>query len=101
MKKYRKRSRPQKNFDWKTLTRGDVIRVVGGSGPYYKYKNGDKQYLTDRGIYYVESVCKNGLSVQSHKGGGQEFLYMGPVKKSSLCYRLYRAAHKLLLITKT
>ena len=99
MKKHRKRPRLQKNFDWKTLTRGDVIRVIGGSGPYYKHKNGDKQYLTDRGIYYVESVCKNGLSVQSHKGGGKEFLYMGPVKKSPWCYSLYRPSHKLLLKT--
>ena len=101
MKKLRKRPRLQKNFDWTKLNQGDVIRVVGGSGPYYKHKNGDKEYLTERGIYYIVDVCAEGLSVQSHKGGGREFLYMGAVCKSPWCTNLYRSPHKLLLKTKT
>jgi len=101
MKKLRKRPRLQSNFDWTELNQGDVVRVVGGSGPYYKHKNGDKEYLTDRGIYYIVDVCAEGLSVQSHKGGGREFLYMGAVCKSPWCTNLYRSPHKLLLKTKT
>ena len=101
MKKLRKRPRLQKNFDWTKFNQGDVIRVVGGSGPYYKHKNGDKEYLTERGIYYIVDVCAEGLSVQSHKGGGREFLYMGAVCKSPWCTNLYRSPHKLLLKTKT
>jgi hypothetical protein len=101
MKKIRKRPRLQKNFDWTQLNKGDTIRVVGGSGPYYRQQNGDKQYLTERGIYYIVEVCDEGLSVQSHKGGGREFLYMGPVCKSPWCTNLYRSPHKLLLKTKT
>ena len=97
MKKHRKRPRLQKNFDWRGLSRGDIIRVVGGSGQFFKHKNGDKQYLTERGIYYIVEVLPDGLSVQSHKGGGTEFLYMGSVCKSPWCTNLYRSPHKLLL----
>ena len=79
------------------MSRGDIIRVVGGSGPFFKHKNGDKQYLTERGVYYIVEVLPDGLSVQSHKGGGTEFLYMGSVCKSPWCTNLYRSPHKLLL----
>ena len=100
MKSHRKTPRMQKHFDWTELNKGDIVRVVGGSGPYYKQKNGEKQYLTDRGIYHIIDVCAEGLTLHSRRSGGTEFLYMGPVRKSPWCTNLYRSPHKLLLKTK-
>ena len=92
--------RPKKRVinNWTELERGDIIRVVGGSGPYYKDENSEKHYLTNRGLYTVLKSEQNGIHVRSDKGGDFQFLYMGPTKKSDLCTNLYRAAHKLVTV---
>jgi ribosomal protein L40E len=97
-KGFRKTRRKKDIDDWTNLTQGIMIRVVGGSGPYYKDENGDCHYLTDRGLYTVIGLAEYGLHVISVKGGDKQFLYMGPVSKSNLCWNLFRSPHKLQLV---
>lgn len=84
--------------DWKSLQRGDRIRVVGRSGNYYIKKNGDKTYFTDAGIYSVREVRYNGLVVigTGKRSQGCEFLYMGEEKRSSMLDSMYNSPHKLI-----
>ena len=51
MKKYRKGNKKKKVEDHMTLNKGDLIRVVGGSGPFYTGEDGDKIYLVMR-VYF-------------------------------------------------
>ena len=85
--------------DWKSLQRGDYIRVVGRSGTYYIKENGDRIYFTDAGIYCVREIHHNGLIVTGagRAAHGYEFLYMGSEKKSSLLDNLYNSPHKLMV----
>jgi hypothetical protein len=87
--------------DWKSLQRGDRVRVVGRSGTYYIKKSGDKIYFTDAGIYSVREVRYDGLIVigTGKRSHGYEFLYMGDEVKSSMLDNLYNAPHKLMLCT--
>ena len=97
------RKRRKKRFikKWRSLSPGDVVRVVGGSGPFYESSDGMRHYLTDRGKYEIESVDKNGLHVLgiAPRTSGYQFLYMGPLKKSPQCSAVYRDKHKLLPIS--
>jgi len=87
--------------DWRSLIRGDIIRVVGGSGTFYQTSDGMRHYLTNRGKYEVESIDSNGIHVRgvAPRTSGHQFLYMGPLTKSSLCTSLYRDKHKLLAVS--
>ena len=85
--------------DYTTLKKGDIIRVVGGSGPYHIDENNDRHYLTDRGVYIVKEIDDKGI----HAYGtgmytGYSFLYMGRKRKSNLCYNLYSSPHKIFLL---
>ena len=97
-KKARRRRKKQFIKDWRSLSKGDVVRVIGGSGPFYDGKDGMRHYLTDRGKYTIDSIDKNGLHVLgiAPRTSGQQFLYMGPLKKSPMCSTVYRDKHKLL-----
>ena len=96
--KARRRRKKQFIKDWRSLSRGDIIRVIGGSGPFYDGKDGMRHYLTDRGKYTVDSIDKNGINVIgiAPRTCGQQFLYMGPLLKSPACTTVYRDKHKLL-----
>lgn len=96
--KARKRRKKQFIKDWRSLSKGDVVRVIGGSGPFYADKDGLRHYLTDRGKYTVDSIDKTGINVLgiAPRTSGHQFLYMGPLKKSPMCRTVYRDKHKLL-----
>ena len=100
-KKARRRRKKRFIKNWKSLSPGDVVRVVGGSGPFYESSDGMRHYLTDRGKYEVESIDKNGIHVLgiAPRTSGHQFLYMGPLKKSPLCMTVYRDKHKLLPVS--
>jgi hypothetical protein len=87
--------------DWKSLRRGEYIRVVGRSGTYYIKENGDRIYFTDAGVYCVREVHHNGLIVTGtgRTSHGYEFLYMGDEKRSPLMVNLYTSPHKLMSCT--
>ncbi len=96
------RKQRKKRFikDWRSLLPGDIVRVMGGSGPFYEDAEGLRHYLTDRGKYKIKSIDKNGIHVLgiAPRTSGFQFLYMGPLKKSPLCTSMYRDKHRLLPI---
>lgn len=96
MKKGRKRPRKKQVEDFKTLERGDTIRVVGGSGPYYTGEDGERSYLIDRGKYTVISTDDNGIQVYGPNGYG--YLYMGKIKPSPLLASITQAPCKILKV---
>jgi hypothetical protein len=81
--------------NWKELKRGDRIKVIGRSGNYYLGENGDKQYLTDAGVYTVQDIDLLGLHVY---GGGYGYIYMGPEKRSDAIPNMYRSPHKIVKV---
>jgi hypothetical protein len=81
--------------DWKSLTNGDRIKVIGRSGNYYLGENGDKQYMTDAGIYTVKNRDSDGLIVHA-SDGGWGYIYMGPEKASDTIPNMYRSPHKIV-----
>jgi hypothetical protein len=84
------------DVDWRTLEHGDVIRVIGGSGPYFDGESGIRQYLgVPSGKYEVMSVEKDGFFVND--GVGRLFTYMGETKPGVVGTK---EAHKIKLIRK-
>lgn len=83
--------------DWKSLTDGDRIKVIGRSGNYYVGDNGDKQYLTDSGLYTVKSQDSKGLIVYANDGGWG-YIYMGPEEASEYVPNMYRSPHKIVKV---
>ena len=81
--------------DWKALTNGDCIKVIGRSGNYYVGDSGDKQYLTEAGVYTVKSHDANGLIVYA-TDGGWGYIYMGVEVKSDTIPNMYRSPHKII-----
>ena len=68
---------PEKKVDWQKLKRGDRIRTMMGSGPYWQGRSEEKTYMGHYGKFTVLNVEDNGLEVLSEKAG-YAFLYMGP-----------------------
>lgn len=81
--------------DWKSLSNGDRIKVIGRSGNYYVNDSGEKQYLSDAGVYTVKSHDANGLIVYGNEGGWG-YIYMGPEIKSDTIPNMYRSPHKIV-----
>lgn len=96
MKKYRKGNRKKKVDDHTTLSKGDLIRVVGGSGSYHTDRYGEKTYLTDRGKYIVEFTDRNGI--HAYGNTGYTYLYMGKKCRSTLLDTITKAPCKILLL---
>ena len=82
--------------DHTTLHKGDLIRVVGGSGSYYLDKLGDKHYFTDRGKYTVREIHKD--YILANGSYGSSYLYMGKKRRSKLLDCLWDAPHKIMLL---
>ena len=79
MKKYRKGSKKKRVDDFTKLQKGDEIRVVGGSGPYYTNEDGEKLYLTDRGKYIVNKTGDTFYSNELIKFLSKKDLAISPV----------------------
>lgn len=97
-KKSNKTKKPKKYeevVDWKSLADGDMIKVIGRSGTYYIGESGDKQYMTDAGVYTVKSHDTNGLIVYANDGGWG-YIYMGPEKPSDTIPNMFRSPHKIV-----
>ncbi len=91
--KVRKTKKYEEITDWTSLSDGDRIKVVGRSGNYYVGPDGEKQYLTDGGIYTVKGSDSLGLHVYD---GGYGYIYMGPEVQSTTIPNMYRSPHKIL-----
>tara|TARA_R110002051_G_scaffold257963_2_gene317026 strand:+ start:224 stop:679 length:456 start_codon:yes stop_codon:yes gene_type:complete len=96
MKKYRKGNKKKQVEDHRTLNKGDLIRVVGGSGCHYMDENGDRHYFTDRGKYLVSSTNRDGIL--THGKHGFQYIYMGKRKPSKLSNNTYWDRHKIILL---
>ena len=96
--KRRKRFKKYSSIDnWQDLVIGERIKVIRGSGSYYQNEAGEKQYLTDGGIYNVISVDSKGLVVYA-SDGGFGYIYMGPEEKSDTLPNVYRSPHKIVKV---
>ena len=93
--KIKKQKRFEEISDWTSLKNGDRIKVVGRSGNYYVGQDGERQYLTDSGLYTVQGVDALGLHVYD---GGYGYIYMGPEKKSDTIPNMYRSPHKIVKV---
>ena len=96
MKKGPKGIRKKKVEDFKSLQRGDWIKVVGGSGPYYTDRDGEKYYMVDRGKYIVEYTDSEGI--HAYGDTGYNYLYMGKRCPSPLMDSLVRSPCKIMLL---
>jgi len=95
--KVKKRFKKYEEVDWKALSVGDKIKVIGRSGNYYINDMGERSYMTDAGIYTVQKHDDNGLVVYS-SNGGFGYIYMGPEKQSDLIDNMYRSPHKIVKV---
>lgn len=99
--------------DFLTLSRGDIIKSVGGHGPYYlntKDDNQEKMYLGNYGIFKVigkwdDGEDNRGVLVRKYKkrlgtSGPMELLYMGIPNGRSATGVMIKNPHKLLLVKK-
>ena len=98
MKKVRKGRKSRLVTDWTELSQGEKIRVVGGSGPFYEDAEGERQYLTDRGMYTVLRNERDGLWVRADQGS-DSFLWMRGTMKSPLGTGITRQPHKILKVS--
>lgn len=92
--------------DWRSLEKGDCLKVIQGTGPYYVCKReteegnaGDKIYMGSKGKYEVISVDSKGLICKGigKKNCGVEFVYMGE-KKLSEYTGITKEPHRLVKI---
>lgn len=94
--------------DWKNLQKGEVFRVINGTGPYYILKRdcsqgtqGDKIFMGAKGQYQVKEIADHGIHAWSISSGGHyyEFVYMGNNKFVEEV-GIYQCAHRIVKITK-
>ena len=96
MKKKPKGIRKKQVENFKTLQKGDWIKVVGGSGPYYEDSEGERAYFVNRGKYKVEYTDNEGI--HAHGDSGYNYLYMGKSCPSPLLDSIIRSPCKILLL---
>ena len=96
MKKARRGPKKKQVEDHTTLSKGDVIRVVGGSGSYHTDYKGERTYLVDRGKYVVEHTDTQGI--HAYGKTGYNYLYMGKSCPSPLLDTITKAPCKIILL---
>lgn len=88
--------------DWKSLSKGDIVRSLYGNGPYWKDPDTEEKiYMGSYGKFTVSDVGENHIKAyeSSKIGSGIHIIYMGDVKKSELCDNLYNCPHKLVSVS--
>lgn len=93
--KFRKPKKYEHINDWTSLKSGDRIKVIGRSGNYYINSDGERQYLTDAGVYTISDIDALGLHVYN---GGHGYIYMGPEVPSQVIPNMYRSPHKIVKV---
>ena len=96
MKKGPKGIRKKRIDDFRSLQKGDWIKVVGGSGPYHIDRTGERTYLVERGKYKVEYTDTQGI--HAYGDSGYNYLYMGESCPSPLLDSIIRSPCKILLL---
>lgn len=96
MKKKRRGKKRTRILDYTTLKKGDIIKVIGGTGPYYEDDAGVRHYLTERGKYTVDGTDDSGIKCWGPSG--YDYLYMGESCRSKLLHNIMKEPHKILMI---
>ena len=82
-KKRRQRKRWE-DYNWKTLRKGDIIKVKTGSGPFWvNERDGEMQTMGVYGTFKVSGIRKDGIVAYPHENkshSGCCFVYMGEYK---------------------
>lgn len=80
----------KEKLDWHSLQRGDTIKVIAGTGPFFPYTNPESKQIEPIavghfGIFQVRSVEKDGIGAFEILPGGRQggfcYIYMGKPKK--------------------
>lgn len=74
-----KRRKRWEEIDWTELQKGDTIKVVQGSGPYYINKEGETTSFGYHGKFTVKWLDEDGIHALGKHG--HSFLYMGEEKE--------------------
>ena len=85
------------DFDWKQLVRGDRIKVVQGSGPYFPVENSDPIPMGYAGKFTVLYIMKDGIHAYGNPKEGEGarcFIWMGEEGLSK--HGVYRVPHKII-----
>jgi len=95
-----KRGPKPKQINWKELKRGDIIKCVQGTGPYWlSPEDGERFGFNFRGKYVVNFLDKDGIGAYPYKGNRTEsgfcFIYMGKVKYNEKT-GIHNRPHKVL-----
>jgi hypothetical protein len=93
----KKKVKKYEPIDWEALQKGDRIKVIGRSGNYHINQSGEKTYLSDPGIYTVQSIDNNGILVYGNDNGFG-YIYMGEEKPHKEIPNMYRSPHKIVKV---
>lgn len=89
---FKKRKLKIEECDWKTLKKGDKIRVFKHGGTSFICD--DMVYNIERnGIYFVHHLTKDGIIANDKKSGGRNFIYMGQKKENK--FGFINSPHKI------
>ena len=69
--------------NWRELEKGDFIRAIAGSGPYWPCRDGDEP-MGYHGLFRIRRVQRDGILCVAvcKRNSGFCFLYMGDTMKS-------------------
>lgn len=91
--------------DWESLSKGDTIKVIQGTGPYFicskdseEGERGEKIYMGARGVYRVVEVHPTGILAYGigKKNSGCDFIYMGEGEAMCKSTGIVRKAHRIV-----
>jgi len=81
------------------LSKGDIVKIIQGTGPYYLLEDGERHYLSINGIVRVGDKEHNGFWATHYKlkqNRGSFFVYMGHKCRSPISDSLIRQKHKVV-----
>lgn len=91
----------KKSVDLSEISKGDIVKSIGGHGPYYEGSKG-RSYKGTYGLLKVDEVLPNGfyaykVSKRDYKVNdtARQFVYMGMPEKVDL---INREPHKIIKV---
>lgn len=91
----------KKSMELSEISKGDIVRSIGGSGPYYQSSKG-RTYKGTYGLLKVDEILPNGfyaykVSKRDYRVNdtARQFIYMGKPEKVDL---INREPHKIVKV---
>lgn len=92
--KEKKNTKIIKDVDWRTLQKGDRIKV--GGGPYFVSSSGESISMGYRGKFLVQSLDEKGIIATGiNKHSGYAHIYMGP-DVQNMDTAVWKVKHRLV-----